>query len=96
MQNVDNSNIISVIDARNEEVYLGAFDSNHKLILDYIADNINIALDKIKDLDNFIFIGDGSIVNKEKIKEKLQGKSIRFIDGNLNNQNAISVRNMWL
>lgn len=92
VDNVDNANIISVIDARNKEVYMGVFDSSYKIQMDYIADNIDVALEKIKHLDNLIFIGDGAVVNKETIEEKLSGKNIRFIEGNLNNQNGNSVR----
>ena len=63
----DESNRVCLIDARNNQVYFGAFDKDSNLIMEYAADDINAILDQIK-LDNMTFIGNGSELHKELIK----------------------------
>ena len=79
--------IISLIDARNDQVYAGIFDENVKLKEEYMADNINIVLEKVLKYENAIFVGDGSLLHKDLILEKIN--SAKFVEKN--EQNAINI-----
>ena len=79
--------IISLIDARNDQVYAGIFDENVKLKEEYMADNINIVLEKVSKYENAIFVGDGSLLHKDLIVEKIN--SAKFVEKN--DQNAINI-----
>lgn len=63
----DESNRVCLIDARNNQVYFGAFDKDSNLIMEYTADDINTVLEQIK-LDNITFIGNGAELHKDLIK----------------------------
>lgn len=89
VDSVDNSNIISMIDAKNSQVYCGCFNDKYEQIKEYLADDIENVLNTISDLDNIIFVGDGTVVNKEIILNKLADKNISFSE--LNKQSAVSV-----
>ena len=93
VESVDKEDIISMIDARNNQVYAGIFDFNHEKKCEYLADDINVILDKILNLcsEKIIFVGDGAVFYKDLILEKLRGKDIKFIDDTLNKQNAVSL-----
>lgn len=91
VENVENCTIISMIDAKNSQVYCGIFDNECNLKVPYIADGINIVLDKIKEYDNIVFVGDGTIVNREIINNNLKDKRYKFVSENINKQNAYSV-----
>lgn len=74
--NISEGLICSMIDARNENIYYCTFDKNHLQIHDLKAEHIDDALNYLSNLDNKItFVGNGAIVNKEKIKEKLSSKT---------------------
>jgi len=79
--------IISLIDARNDQVYAGIFDENVKLKEEYMADDINIVLEKVSKYENAIFVGDGSLLHKDLILEKIN--SAKFVKKN--EQNAINI-----
>ena len=93
VESVDKEDIISMIDARNNQVYAGIFDFKQEKKCEYLADDINVILDKILNLcsEKIIFVGDGAMLHKDLILEKLRGKDIKFIDDTLNKQNAVSL-----
>ena len=75
--NISDGLICSMIDARNENIYYCIFDKNHLPIQDLKAEHIDDALNCLSKLNNNItFVGNGAIVNKEKIIEKLSSKAI--------------------
>ena len=76
----ENEKIVSLIDARNNQVYCGIFDNNYKIIGDYIADDINIALGEIQKYEDIIFVGNGAILHKELIKSNI--KNAKFSEEN--------------
>lgn len=53
----------------------------------YIADNINIIIEKIKKYDNILCVGNGTILHKDLLKTKLN--NVEFVDGN--KQSAFNV-----
>ena len=61
---IDCNTICSIIDARNNQVYAGIFDKTYNLLEDYIADDINILLDHLKNYTNILFVGDGAICHQ--------------------------------
>ena len=64
--NITNAECIcSLIDARNNQVYCGIFDSKYNLLQDYIADDINTVLQSINLKENITFVGDGAITHKD-------------------------------
>ena len=67
---VQNSNIVSLIDARNNQVYCGIFNQNHELQEDYLADDINAVLPYIDKYLPVTFVGNGAILHKELIEKK--------------------------
>lgn len=84
-----NNYTCSLIDARNDNVYAGLFDYNHKLVKNYIADNINIVLSSLPS-DNITFVGNGATIHFDKIKSKF-GTFANFTD-----KNSLSSANLGL
>jgi len=76
----DAQTIVSLIDARNNQVYCGIFDKNHELKENYIADDINAVIDVLKKYKNIICVGNGAILHKELLKQKIE--NIEFIENN--------------
>ena len=60
----DSECICSLIDARNNQVYCGLLDSNHTLIGNYMADDINTILPVINQNKDILFVGDGAVAHK--------------------------------
>lgn len=89
--------ICSIIDARNDNVYAGIYRSSEEgieLVDNYVSDNIEILIDKLKDFDdNIIFVGDGVETYKDLLLENLKSDSIEisFAMSHLNCQYALSV-----
>lgn len=77
-----NGYICSIIDARNNQVYCGMFEDN-RLLEDYIADDIEVILNKFSKYSNkkILFIGNGAIIHKERILKKF-GEQADFTDKN--------------
>ena len=72
-KNVESEGIIaSLIDARNNQVYLGIFDGNYNKKEEYIADDINIAIEKLRKYDDLTLVGDGAIVHEKIIMDNLE------------------------
>ena len=90
-RNVETQNtIVSLIDARNNQVYMGIFDNNYNKIEEYLADDINIAIEKIKKYETINIIGDGSVLHKDLLVQNI--KNIQFSD--INEQYARNVGKM--
>lgn len=83
MSTSKNETIVALIDARNNQVYSGIFDKNIKLKEEYIADDINIVLEKVQKYENIIFVGNGAILHQELINEKI--KNAKFAENNEQN-----------
>lgn len=64
MQNINCKTICSLIDARNNQVYCGIFDTKFNLLENYIADDINKVIEITQKYKNIKFVGDGAIVHK--------------------------------
>lgn len=75
-----NNPIVSLIDARNNQVYMGIFDNKYNKIEEYLADDINIAIEKIKKYETISIVGDGSIIHKELLLQNI--KNIDFSENN--------------
>ena len=87
-RNIENEEtIISLIDARNNQVYAGIFDENINLKEEYMADDINLVLEKANKYKNAIFVGDGSLLHKELLEKEIE--NIIFVENN--NQSAENV-----
>ena len=87
MSTSKNETIVALIDARNNQVYSGIFDEKIKLKEEYIADDINIVLEKVANYENIIFVGNGAILHQELINEKI--KNAKFSENN--DQNSFFV-----
>ncbi len=80
-KNVENADtIVSLIDARNNQVYCGIFDNNYNKKQEYLADDINKIIKILKQYNNIVFVGDGAILHKELLKENLD--NINFSENN--------------
>ena len=80
--------IISLIDARNNQVYAGFFNNEYNLKEKEVAEDIAEVLKKAEKYQKIIFVGDGAILHKEKIEENLKDKEISF--SKCNEQTAIN------
>lgn len=65
IQNPNYDNICSLIDARNNQVYCGIFNSNYELMENYMADDINNIIPIINKYKNIAFVGDGALFHKK-------------------------------
>lgn len=83
----ESDTIVSLIDARNNQVYCGIFDKNYNKKEDYIADDINEVIKHIKKYNDIICVGDGAELHKDLLKNEIE--NIKFsID---NKQSAVNV-----
>lgn len=91
--------ICSVLDARNNNVYAGIYKyENDRVILqdDYITENLDTLIDILKSKnEKVMFVGDGAVSFKEKLKETLNEKAL-FAPLHLNNQLSSSVAKVAL
>lgn len=76
----DKEKIVSLIDARNNQVYAGIFDKEYNLVEDYIADDIMEVIEKIKKYENITFVGNGSILHKDILISNI--KNAKFSEEN--------------
>lgn len=72
---------VGMIDARNDQVYCGIFDENYNLLEDYIADSIDVAINKISKYEDIEICGNGAEKFKTLIKEKIP--NVKFSNDNL-------------
>lgn len=80
-RNVENKEtIVSLIDARNNQVYCGIFDKNYNSKEEYIADDINEVIKVLAKYDNITFVGNGAILHKDLLTNNL--KNIEFSENN--------------
>lgn len=66
------STLCSLIDARNNQVYCGIFDSNHNLLTDYLADDINVIINKLSEFKDISFVGDGALLHQSILSGKFE------------------------
>ena len=83
----DADTIVSLIDARNNQVYCGIFDRKCNKKEEYIADDINEVIKNLKKYDKITFVGSGAVLHKDLLKEELE--NVKFSD--LNEQSAENV-----
>ena len=79
--------IVTLIDARNNQVYAGIFDNNYNKLEEYMADDINSVIEIIKKYKNIVFVGNGSVLHEELLQKN-------FLDASFmsnNKQSAINV-----
>ena len=84
--------IISLIDAKNNQVYAGFFDTEYNLKEDEFAEDIDEVLKRAGKYPKIIFVGDGAIIHKEKIEENMKNRNIIFTEEN--KQSAINTGKM--
>ena len=80
-RNVENKEtIVSLIDARNNQVYCGIFDKEYNKKEEYIADDINEVIKVLEKYENITFVGNGAILHKELLTNTL--KNVEFSENN--------------
>ena len=79
--------IVSLIDARNNQVYCGIFDKEYNKKEEYLADDINVVIDNLMKYEKITVVGNGAILHKELLLQRL--KNVEF--SNNNNQSAENV-----
>ena len=80
--NIINADVkVSIIDARNDQVYCGIFDNENNLIEDMIADSIDNTILKLKRYNNIVCVGNGADKHKDLLK--LQINNLEFCDDNI-------------
>jgi tRNA threonylcarbamoyl adenosine modification protein YeaZ len=88
LSKADDITILSLIDAKNNQVYAGFFDKNCNLKEEETAEDIFEVLEKSKKYKNIICVGDGAISHKEKIEEYLKEANIEISFAKNNTQSA--------
>ena len=80
-RNVENKEtIVSLIDARNNQVYCGIFDKEYNKKDEYIADDINEVIKVLEKYENITFVGNGAVLHKEILTSTL--KNVEFSSEN--------------
>lgn len=79
--------IVSLIDARNNQVYCGIFDKNYNKKEEYLADDINEVIKNIVKYNDIIFVGNGAVLHKELLENSIP--NCEFAEEN--NQSAVNV-----
>ena len=79
--------IVSLIDARNNQVYCGIFDSNYNMKEDLIADDINLVINNLRKFKKIVFVGNGAQLHRDLLKENL----VNVVFSDNNNQQASSL-----
>ncbi len=85
--------VVPMIDARRERVYTGIYTwdgKELKTLLDPCILEIQILLERLKEYDDIVINGDGSIVYRDDIIRTLEGK-VRFSTAGLNMCKASSI-----
>lgn len=71
-RNIENAEtIVSLIDARNNQVYCGIFDQKYNKKEEYLADDINNVIEVLKKYENIVLTGSGTILHKELLIKSL-------------------------
>lgn len=76
--------IVSLIDARNNQVYCGIFDKEYNKKQEYIADDINSVIEVLKKYKNITCVGNGAILHKDLLIQNLEN----VVFSEVNNQTA--------
>ena len=79
--------IVSLLDARNDQVYCGIFDNEYKLKEDYCADDIHQIVNNLKKYNQIIAVGNGAQLHKELLVSSLP--NVEFSSNN--KQSAVSL-----
>lgn len=72
--------IVSLIDARNNQVYCGVFDKEYNPKEEFIADDINEIIEVLKKYENIYFVGNGAELHKELLVTNLN--NVEFSEDN--------------
>ena len=72
--------IVSLIDARNDQIYCGIFNDNYNKKEDYFAKSINETVNHLKKYENIVFVGSGSEKYKELLEKEFQ--KVEFCQNN--------------
>lgn len=87
--NIENGSktICSLIDAKNNQVYCGIFDSTYNLQDEYIADDIDNVINSLSNYSDITFVGDGALAHKDKLQQAF--KDAKFWTNN--NQHSSNI-----
>jgi len=80
-----------MIDARNNQVYCGIYDEKINKLEEYLADDIENVFVVLEKYDDISFVGDGAVLHRERISEKLTGKNIKFSENNKQNAESLGI-----
>ena len=97
-----NTLICSLIDAKNNNVYCGlySFTSSKCNTIAIFAENINITIEKIKEImhinnfSNIVFVGDATEIHSSLLSSEFN--NIKFASDNQNYQSGVSLANAGL
>ena len=79
-RNVESEGVIaSLIDARNNQVYFGIFDKDYNKLDEYLADDINVIIEKLRKYDDLTLVGDGAILHEKLITDYIENISFSFV-----------------
>lgn len=78
---VNEETIVSLVDARNNQVYCGIFDKEYNLKEEALADDINEVITHLKDYQGIIITGNGGEIHKELLEKEIPG--VKFADVNV-------------
>lgn len=84
-EKVNSGVICSMIDSRNDNVYTAIFDKEYNPLSNYLAVNITelVSLLKDKEYNEISFVGDGSIVHQDLLKNEFSNCNISFSGNNI-------------
>lgn len=63
---------VSIIDARNDQVYAGVFDEENNLKEELIADSIENTIEKLRKYPELVAVGNGALKHRSFLENKLK------------------------
>ena len=84
---IDQKTIVSLIDAKNNQVYCGIFSSDYEKKDEYVANDINEVISILEKYENIVFVGNGAILHKDLIRNRIPN----CLFSESNEQSAVSI-----
>ena len=78
---VNEETIVSLVDARNNQLYCGIFDKEYNLKEEALADDINEVITHLKDYKGITITGNGGELHKELLEKEIP--DVKFADVNV-------------
>lgn len=87
LETTPRNTIVSLIDAKNNQVYAGVFDKSYTLLEDYMADDISNIIPHLLSYLPITFVGNGASLHKAQLQSSLS--NVTFSDNTMQSAFAL-------